>query len=230
MANADGKGRLRAVLRRRREAGAEVLTFGGVELERRGRKVTVQGRTVRLTGREYQLLEILMRQPQALVRVHRIGIEHQCIHRAKSLCDLSKHLFHLRRIADEVQHIVHDLESHADCIAKASGGRSSFGIDSAEQGWRASGQFKQRGGLGSDPVEIFLAVGNPFGLYASMSSGVISGFNRSFQPTNSDASNGVRICSILPNPAARIQEAHIAVGHILCELTDTLLFRDVGKR
>lgn len=28
----------------------------------------------------------------------------------------------------------------------------------------------------------------------------------------------------------RIQEAHIVVGHILCELTDTLLFRDVGKR
>lgn len=29
-------------------------------------------------------------------------------------------------------------------------------------------------------------VGNPFGLYGSMSAGVISGFNRSFQPTNSD--------------------------------------------
>ncbi|RJP25319.1 MAG: SIS domain-containing protein [Deltaproteobacteria bacterium] len=28
----------------------------------------------------------------------------------------------------------------------------------------------------------------------------------------------------------RIQEAHIAVGHILCDLTDTLLFKDVGKR
>ncbi len=28
----------------------------------------------------------------------------------------------------------------------------------------------------------------------------------------------------------RIQEAHIAVGHVLCELTDTLLFRQVGKR
>jgi len=28
----------------------------------------------------------------------------------------------------------------------------------------------------------------------------------------------------------RIQEAHIAVGHILCEMTDTLLFQDVGKR
>jgi S1-C subfamily serine protease len=28
-------------------------------------------------------------------------------------------------------------------------------------------------------------VGNPFGLYSSMSSGVISGFNRTFTPTNS---------------------------------------------
>lgn len=28
----------------------------------------------------------------------------------------------------------------------------------------------------------------------------------------------------------RIQEAHIAIGHILCELTDALLFREVGKR
>ncbi len=29
-------------------------------------------------------------------------------------------------------------------------------------------------------------VGNPFGLYSSMSAGVISGFDRSFQPENSD--------------------------------------------
>jgi D-sedoheptulose 7-phosphate isomerase len=28
----------------------------------------------------------------------------------------------------------------------------------------------------------------------------------------------------------RIQEAHIVVGHILCELTDAILFKDVGKR
>jgi len=28
----------------------------------------------------------------------------------------------------------------------------------------------------------------------------------------------------------RIQEAHIVIGHILCDLTDTLLFREVGKR
>jgi D-sedoheptulose 7-phosphate isomerase len=28
----------------------------------------------------------------------------------------------------------------------------------------------------------------------------------------------------------RIQEAHVVVGHILCELTDNLLFREAGKR
>jgi D-sedoheptulose 7-phosphate isomerase len=28
----------------------------------------------------------------------------------------------------------------------------------------------------------------------------------------------------------RVQEAHIAVGHILCDLIDTILFKDVGKR
>jgi D-sedoheptulose 7-phosphate isomerase len=28
----------------------------------------------------------------------------------------------------------------------------------------------------------------------------------------------------------RIQEAHIVVGHILCDLTDTILFKNVGKR
>jgi len=30
------------------------------------------------------------------------------------------------------------------------------------------------------------AVGNPFGLYGSMSAGVISGFNRTFQPSDSE--------------------------------------------
>jgi len=30
------------------------------------------------------------------------------------------------------------------------------------------------------------AVGNPFGLYGSMSAGVISGFNRTFQPVHTD--------------------------------------------
>jgi D-sedoheptulose 7-phosphate isomerase len=30
--------------------------------------------------------------------------------------------------------------------------------------------------------------------------------------------------------APRVQEAHIAVGHMLCDLTDTILFKDIGKR
>ena len=41
-------------------------------------------------------------------------------------------------------------------------------------------------------------VGNPFGLYGSMSSGVISGFNRSFQPTNS----GIKLEGLIQIDAA----------------------------
>jgi D-sedoheptulose 7-phosphate isomerase len=36
--------------------------------------------------------------------------------------------------------------------------------------------------------------------------------------------------SVPSRSTPRIQEAHIAVGHMLCELTDTILFREVGKR
>ncbi|MGE5190257.1 MAG: SIS domain-containing protein [Gemmatimonadota bacterium] len=36
--------------------------------------------------------------------------------------------------------------------------------------------------------------------------------------------------SVPSRSTPRIQEAHIAVGHVLCELTDTILFREVGKR
>jgi D-sedoheptulose 7-phosphate isomerase len=44
------------------------------------------------------------------------------------------------------------------------------------------------------------------------------------------ASN-VDIALAIPSRSTpRIQESHIAIGHILCDLTDTLLFRQVGKR
>jgi len=39
------------------------------------------------------------------------------------------------------------------------------------------------------------------------------------------------IALCIPSKATpRIQEAHMVIGHILCDLTDTLLFREVGKR
>ncbi len=44
------------------------------------------------------------------------------------------------------------------------------------------------------------------------------------------ASNADIALSVPSKSTPRIQEAHIAIGHILCDLTDTLLFRQVGKR
>jgi D-sedoheptulose 7-phosphate isomerase len=39
------------------------------------------------------------------------------------------------------------------------------------------------------------------------------------------------IALVVPSRSTpRIQEAHITIGHILCDLTDTLLFRQVSKR
>ena len=51
---------------------------------------------------------------------------------------LTRRFSQMGGVAGEVEHIIHDLESHADCVAKAAGGRSSFGVDSAEQGGRTS--------------------------------------------------------------------------------------------
>jgi S1-C subfamily serine protease len=45
------------------------------------------------------------------------------------------------------------------------------------------------------------AVGNPFGLYSSMSAGVISGFERTFRPPNTDYSlNGLIQVDAAVNP------------------------------
>lgn len=55
--------RCRALLRRKEMFADPVLRHGGVELNRMDRKVTCQGRPVELTGKEYLLLEYLMRRP-----------------------------------------------------------------------------------------------------------------------------------------------------------------------
>lgn len=44
------------------------------------------------------------------------------------------------------------------------------------------------------------------------------------------ASNADIALAVPSKSTPRIQEAHIAIGHILCDLTDTLLFRQVAKR
>ncbi len=45
------------------------------------------------------------------------------------------------------------------------------------------------------------------------------------------AASNADIALLVPSRSTpRIQEAHIALGHILCDLTDTLLFRQVGKK
>ena len=44
------------------------------------------------------------------------------------------------------------------------------------------------------------------------------------------ASNADIPLAVPSRSVPRIQEAHIVIGHILCDLTDTLLFRQVSKR
>jgi len=44
------------------------------------------------------------------------------------------------------------------------------------------------------------------------------------------ASNADIALAVPSKSTPRIQEAHIAIGHILCDLTDTILFRQVAKR
>jgi D-sedoheptulose 7-phosphate isomerase len=44
------------------------------------------------------------------------------------------------------------------------------------------------------------------------------------------ASNADIPLTVPSRSTPRIQEVHIVIGHILCELTDTLLFRQVSKR
>ena len=53
--------RIRARLREQPEPEQTVLEAGGVTLDMRGRRASVEGRTIELSAREYTMLEVLMR-------------------------------------------------------------------------------------------------------------------------------------------------------------------------
>ncbi|MFH8391746.1 response regulator transcription factor [Streptomyces sp. NPDC018036] len=59
--------RIRAVLRRRRPAGPETVRHGPLELDLRTRRVSVGGRTVPLTPKEFGILECLAADPGRVV-------------------------------------------------------------------------------------------------------------------------------------------------------------------
>jgi DNA-binding response OmpR family regulator len=66
---AELRSRIRAVLRRagNRSLGAELLTVGPITLDRAQREVTVEGRSIRLTFSEFELLDALMADPGRLL-------------------------------------------------------------------------------------------------------------------------------------------------------------------
>jgi two-component system OmpR family response regulator len=59
--------RLRALLRRPRDRGAVLLRAGGVVLDPNTREVTVAGRAVALTAKEFRLLELFIRHPRQVL-------------------------------------------------------------------------------------------------------------------------------------------------------------------
>jgi DNA-binding response OmpR family regulator len=59
--------RVRARLRRRGDGGGTGLRAGGIELDLLTRRASVGGRTVELTGREFTLLETLLRHPNQVL-------------------------------------------------------------------------------------------------------------------------------------------------------------------
>jgi DNA-binding response OmpR family regulator len=66
--------RVKAILRRARDGGAatEALLVGDVQLDRRSRSVSVGGKPVELTGREFELLAALLSHPGAVLSRERL--------------------------------------------------------------------------------------------------------------------------------------------------------------
>ena len=65
--------RVRALLRRRSETKTPILTMADLELNPMSRKVTRAGKVIRLTTKEYALLEYLMRNPNKVLSRTLIG-------------------------------------------------------------------------------------------------------------------------------------------------------------
>lgn len=58
--------RVRALLRRRQAPITEVLTWGALQVNPQGCKVTYQGYPIKLTPKEYRLLELFLRYPHRI--------------------------------------------------------------------------------------------------------------------------------------------------------------------
>lgn len=89
--------RLRALLRRQGEEAAAVLRVGDLSLDEGGRRVTVDGREVALTGAEFNLLALLVRHAGHVVA--REGLAEQGLGRALQAFDrrIETHMAQIRR-------------------------------------------------------------------------------------------------------------------------------------
>lgn len=90
--------RLRALLRRPREVEPPVLTVGSLRLDPSSRTVSLQGRPLQLTAREFAIAELLMRRSPALV--NRLTIARQVWEdetEATASNTIDVHVAHLRR-------------------------------------------------------------------------------------------------------------------------------------
>jgi len=65
--------RVRALLRRTSEAKTPILKIADLELDPMSRRVTRAGKAIRLTTKEYALLEYMMRNPDQMLSRTRIG-------------------------------------------------------------------------------------------------------------------------------------------------------------
>lgn len=64
--------RIAAVARRASDSHNPVLTIGAIEIDREGRRIRKDGRGIDLTGREWAILEALLRRPGAAVNRARL--------------------------------------------------------------------------------------------------------------------------------------------------------------